>query len=172
MKRTTDPAVGVHTYAEDEVITISATAADGYEFDHWTGDVAEPDSASTTVTMDADQNVTAHFAANEYTVTVTVEGNGTVNNTPGNPYAYGQTATLEPVADTGWSFASWSGTDAGELSDNGNGTWDLSMDDDKAVTATFTEDEYTVTVTLRVMGQSTIPQAIPTRTVRPPRSNW
>ncbi len=138
---TTDPAAGVHTYAEDEIVTISATAGDGYEFDLWTGDVAEPDSASTTVTMDTDQTVTAHFTANEYTVTVTVEGNGTVNNTPGNPYAYGQTATLEPAADPGSTFAGWSGPDAVELSDNGNGTWDLLMNADKAVIATFTEDE-------------------------------
>ena len=79
-------------------------------------------------------------------MTVTVVGNGTVNNTPGNPYTYAQTATLEPDADPGWTFAGWSGPDAAELSDNGDGTWDLTMDGDKSVTATFTQDEYTLTV--------------------------
>jgi hypothetical protein len=75
-------------------------------------------------------------------LTVTFVGSGTVNNTPGNPYTYGQTATLEPVADLGWTFAGWSGPDAGELSDNGDGTWDLTMDGDKAVTATFIQHVY------------------------------
>jgi len=31
-------------------------------FDHWDGEVADPNSSSTTVTMDADQTVTAHFS--------------------------------------------------------------------------------------------------------------
>jgi hypothetical protein len=56
------PAEGTHTYAEDAVISISAIPATGYAFDSWTGDVDDPDSASTTVTMDADKTVTANFA--------------------------------------------------------------------------------------------------------------
>jgi uncharacterized repeat protein (TIGR02543 family) len=60
---TTDPAVGVHTYPEDETVSIEAFANAGYEFDHWTGDVADPNSASTTVTMDGDKTVTAHFSS-------------------------------------------------------------------------------------------------------------
>jgi uncharacterized repeat protein (TIGR02543 family) len=60
---TTDPAVGVHPYAEDAVVAITTTPNAGYVFDHWEGDVADPDSASTTVTMDEDQAVTAHFTA-------------------------------------------------------------------------------------------------------------
>ena len=59
---TTDPAVGVHTYAENEVVPITATPDSGYIFDYWTGDVADVNSAITTVTMDVDQSVTAHFA--------------------------------------------------------------------------------------------------------------
>jgi hypothetical protein len=58
---TTDPAVGPHTYAEGTVVNITATPAEGYVFDHWEGDVADPDFASTTVTMDEDQAVTVHF---------------------------------------------------------------------------------------------------------------
>ena len=58
---TTTPAEGVHTYAEGTVVTISATPSAGYVFDHWTGAVANASSASTTVTMDADKTVTAHF---------------------------------------------------------------------------------------------------------------
>jgi uncharacterized repeat protein (TIGR02543 family) len=58
---TTNPSVGGHTYNENTVVNITATPATGYVFDHWTGDVAATGAASTTVTMDADKTVTAHF---------------------------------------------------------------------------------------------------------------
>ena len=78
---------------------------------------------------------------------------GTVENVPGNPYTYGQTATLTPTAAAGWTFAGWSGVNAGELVDNGDGSWSLTVDGDKALTATFTEDAYDVTVTVVGSGQ-------------------
>jgi len=43
------------------VVDISATPASGYQFVDWTGDVVDPNSVSTTVTMDADKTVTANF---------------------------------------------------------------------------------------------------------------
>jgi hypothetical protein len=58
---TTTPAPGVHTYNENTVVNIIADPAAGYAFDHWTGDVADVNAASTTVTMDADKAVTASF---------------------------------------------------------------------------------------------------------------
>jgi hypothetical protein len=57
----TSPSVGVHSYAENVEVTIIATANSGYEFDHWDGDVDDPNSVSTTVTMDGNKTVTAHF---------------------------------------------------------------------------------------------------------------
>lgn len=59
---TTDPAVGAHPKGWKEEVTITATANEGYKFDHWIGDVADPDAGSTTVMMDGDRTVTAHFS--------------------------------------------------------------------------------------------------------------
>jgi len=59
---TTDPSVGAHIYAEGTPVTVSAFANAGYEFDNWTGDVVDPNSATTTVTMDGDKTITAHFS--------------------------------------------------------------------------------------------------------------
>ncbi len=42
---------------------ITATAAAGYQFTGWTGPVASANSASTTVTMNAAETVTANFVA-------------------------------------------------------------------------------------------------------------
>jgi hypothetical protein len=57
----TNPVVGEHEYSEDEVVTITATPGWVWEFINWTGDVADPNSATTTVTMDANKTVTANF---------------------------------------------------------------------------------------------------------------
>jgi unsaturated rhamnogalacturonyl hydrolase len=59
---TTDPGAGVYRKSQGNVVDITATPNVGYVFDHWTGDVADHDSTSTTVTMDGDKTVTAHFA--------------------------------------------------------------------------------------------------------------
>lgn len=58
----TNPAVGVHTYALGTVVAITATPDAGWVFDSWSGDVAEPGSPTTTVTVDSDRTVTANFA--------------------------------------------------------------------------------------------------------------
>jgi hypothetical protein len=42
-------------------VAITATPSAGDVFDHWTGDVADPNAASTFVTMDENQLVTAYF---------------------------------------------------------------------------------------------------------------
>jgi len=60
---TTIPSVGgsPYTYSSGTVVPISATPAAGYHFVNWTGDVANSNSASTTVTMNANKTVTANF---------------------------------------------------------------------------------------------------------------
>jgi hypothetical protein len=58
----------------------------------------------------------------------------------GPTYSEGTTVTLTPVPDSGYVFDSWTGTNAGDLSDNGNGTWSVTMGADKAVIANFEVD--------------------------------
>lgn len=59
---TISPAVGTHTdYTAGAVENITATPNSGYHFNHWSSNVADPNSASTTVTMDGDKTVTANF---------------------------------------------------------------------------------------------------------------
>ncbi|MCP4711629.1 MAG: hypothetical protein GY869_23675, partial [Planctomycetes bacterium] len=50
------------TYNRNTVVNLVATPAPYYKFVGWTGDVADPGSSSTTVTMDDDKSVTANFA--------------------------------------------------------------------------------------------------------------
>ncbi|MBN2348544.1 MAG: metallophosphoesterase, partial [Bacteroidales bacterium] len=71
---TTDPAVGSHSFAENAEVEITATADPGYTFVNWTGDVANPTIATTTVTLDEDKTVTANFVETSASSPVTYVG--------------------------------------------------------------------------------------------------
>jgi len=88
--------------------------------------------------MDGAKTVTATFTeipVNTYTLSVSVVGQGQVNLDKVGPYPEGTVVELTAVADSGWSFSAWSGALSGSV----NPTW-ITMDGDKSVTATFTED--------------------------------
>jgi hypothetical protein len=75
-------------------------------------------------------------------LTITTVGSGTVAVEPDqSEYAYGQVVTLTAIPDTGWTFSDWSGDLVG--SDN---PAVLAVTEDEVVTATFTQDEYTLAV--------------------------
>ncbi|MFC1511918.1 SUMF1/EgtB/PvdO family nonheme iron enzyme [Candidatus Latescibacterota bacterium] len=57
----TNPSSGSYMYDVDSVVTIVAEPADYCQFVGWEGDVADPTSPTTTVTMSGDMTVTANF---------------------------------------------------------------------------------------------------------------
>jgi hypothetical protein len=59
------PAVGTHTYDAGATVNLTATADSGFSFVNWTGggaDIDDADAATTSITMNADHIITAHFA--------------------------------------------------------------------------------------------------------------
>ncbi len=60
----TTPGQGTFTYDTGTVVNLTATPASGYQFSNWTGTgtVANSTAASTTITMNGDYSITAHFA--------------------------------------------------------------------------------------------------------------
>lgn len=66
---TVRPHVGENSYYRDQRVYINATVfpncPDVYYFDHWQGDVPDPESASGYLIMDADKTITAVFVAGE-----------------------------------------------------------------------------------------------------------
>ncbi len=151
---TTNPSVGNHIYEKDRVVNISATPGEGWRFDNWTGDVADPDSASTTVKMDGNKTVTANFSQFQtYTLTMAVSGNGTTEPPVGNNiYIASEVVNIIAIPDEGWQFVSWTG----DVADPNAASTTVTMDDDKTVTANFSPVGVTTfTLTMAVSGNGT-----------------
>ena len=145
----------VSAYALGETATLTATAASGWSFTEWSGDVTGATNPIT-LTVDASKVVTATFIEDVvtpvYTLTVNVVGSGTVTPT-GGAYTGGVTVPITATADAGWTFSGWSGDFSGTTNPA-----TLTMDASKAITATFVEDvvipDYTLTV--NVVGNGTV----------------
>jgi len=137
---TTDPIPGTHTYSEGTIVDLEAIHDLGWSFDYWDGDVADPNSAITNITMDVNKIVTAYFTEDHYILTVSTVGDGVVDVVPDKEfYLYGEEPQLTAVADTDWTFDHW----GGDLSGNTNPTT-IFMDGNKDVIATFTTEEDTI----------------------------
>jgi hypothetical protein len=138
-------------YHYNDVVELTATANTGYSFDHWSGD-ASGTSLTVYVTMTSDKIVTATFTLlpGYHTLTINIEGQGSVIKDP-DQYAFidGQIVTLTAIPNAGWSFDHWDG----DLSGTTNPTT-ITMNSDATVTATFTQNHYTLTLTTE--GQGTV----------------
>jgi uncharacterized repeat protein (TIGR02543 family) len=134
-----EPSPGPYHY--DDVVTLTATADPGWTFSGWSGGLSGADNPATT-TITGPTTITATFTYDEYILTVNRVGDGlvAVDPSPG-PYHYGDVVTLTATADPGWTFSGWSGGLSG--ADNPATT---TITGHTTVTATFTQDEYTLTV--------------------------
>jgi uncharacterized repeat protein (TIGR02543 family) len=138
------------TYTYGQVVTLTAVPGTGWAFSSWTGDLTGSQNP-TTITMNGNKAVTAHFTQNQYTLTVTIDGSGSVTKNPNQAtYPYGTVVQLTATADTGWTFSSWSG----DLSGSANPV-SITMNGNKSVTAHFTQNQYTLTVTIDGSGSVT-----------------
>ncbi len=125
-------AVPSPPYYYGTVVTLTASVNPGYSFDHWSGD-ASGTNPVTTVTMDGDKSVTAHFVQGQYTLTIALDGQGTVTKNPSLPtYPYNTIVELTATADEDWVFSSWSGDINGTQNPQ-----EITMNANKTVTAHF-----------------------------------
>ena len=101
-------------YASNSVVTLSATPAANWLFDHWTGDLSGANNPATLV-MNGPRSVGAVFLPTSYPLTVSSPGGGsvTVNGSTiasNTFYPSGSVVTLAANASNGWSFIQWQGT--------------------------------------------------------------
>ena len=94
----------------------------GYSFVNWTsstnslGALSSPLDANATLTVDGPATFTAHFAENQYSLTVGTPNNswGAVTPSASGPYLFSQAIPVSANAGTGYKFSNWTG-DIGAL---------------------------------------------------------
>ncbi len=162
----TTPAPGNHSYPVGTVVNIQALPSAGYQFDYWEGSVADPNSASTTVTMNSNKTVKAHFKCVEYNLTVAVSpasGGSTLPAAGTHSYCQGSEVTLTATPAPGYEFVNWSG----DVSDPNSATTLVYINGHKTVTANFrdvTVTQYTLTMQVNQAGWGTTTPAVGTIT--------
>ncbi|MBP7687116.1 MAG: InlB B-repeat-containing protein [Thermoflexales bacterium] len=147
------PTVGTHSYAVGTVVSLTATAYTGSTFSGWSGDADCLDGA---VTLAGNRACTATFTLNTYTLTIATAGNGSGVVTPtigAHPYNYGSVIALTATANTGSTFSGWSG-DADCL----DGA--VTLAGNRACTATFTLNTYTLTIATAGNGSGVVTPTI------------
>ncbi|WP_299990705.1 InlB B-repeat-containing protein, partial [uncultured Pontibacter sp.] len=123
------------TYVAGTVVTLTATAADGYRFTGWGGD-ASGSVNPLQLTMDAHKTISATFEAIPpimYALSINQPDNGSISAVPSAPtYVAGTVVTLTASPADGYRFVGWKGDATGI-----NLTTTVTMDTDKVVSATF-----------------------------------
>ena len=87
--------------------------------------------------------------ASTQTLAAKTVGNGTITLDKSGPLHYGDVVKLTAVPSAGWGFTTWSDALAGSINPAS-----VTMDSDKIVIATFTQNQYTLTV--RIVGNGTV----------------
>ncbi len=140
------PGTCSHVYPNNTQVTLNANPTAGWAFSGWNG--ACSGTGPCVVTMTQGLSVGAAFTVT-YTLTVSTSGNGTVTSTDGfincpstcsHTYLSDTQVTLNANPALGWSLSAWGGACSG------NGSCSFPMTQNESVTATFTQDYYTLTV--------------------------
>lgn len=127
---------GAGTYNYNQEITITATPSEHYHFVQWSdGDT----NASRTFNVTEDLDLTATFAIDTFTVSLTAGDHGSVSGA--GTYDYNQSVTITATPDSGYHFVKWSDNDT-------NASRTFNITENVTLTATFEEDapiQYTIT---------------------------
>jgi subtilisin family serine protease len=155
----TQPGIGDFNYPDGNVVNLVASANANYHFVNWTGTavtaakVADPNSANTTVTMDANYTVQANFAIDQRTLTVSSTVGGSVTQ-PGEgafQYNHGTVVDLNAVPAVGYHFVNWTG-DIGTIADVNAAATTITMDANYAIQANFAVTQFTITASAGANG--------------------
>jgi len=133
---TTSPEAGTYSHAKGTELSITATPEAGWQFDGWSGEVADSTLTKTTVIIDSDKTVSASFSQIMHSLSIEVSGKGDTSLEAGSySYAEGTMMNITATPEAGWRFDGWSG----EVSNPTSATTTILIDADKTVSASFSE---------------------------------
>lgn len=135
--------VGAGTFSKGTRHSITAAPIDGYHFVHWKNSkgILVSTNLQYDLIVDSDETYTAYFELNapqtyKVTVNTTPSDKGTASGA--GVYQVGQIATIVPSPAQGWKVGTVSASD-GNITDNGDGTWSVVVNQDVTVIVTFVE---------------------------------
>jgi uncharacterized repeat protein (TIGR02543 family) len=130
------PSPSTHSYNQDTTVDITATPDEGYQFDGWTGDVENAGKVKTTVKVDSDKTVIAHFSEQSFVLTVEIDGSGSVTPSIGShQYSKNSVVDITALPDDGYRFASWTG----DVDDINSASTSITINSNTTIRAIFSE---------------------------------
>lgn len=138
-------------------VTLAATAAAGSVFSGWSG--ACSGTGECDLTMDTAKAAIATFTPIAETLSVSTSGSGSVNSSPAGlkcgatcsyGFSYGTSVTLTATPATGYDFTGWSGDCSGI------GQCTVSMTQARSVSASFSLQSVTLTISKSGFGSGTV----------------
>ena len=141
----TDPDVGAHVFKYGTTVTLTATPAEGYDFEKWEVEgLGSFNESVKEIKLKDSILATAFFAKKSFNIEASVdpENGGTV--TGAGSYLFGDTASLTAVAAEGFKFVEWTEDGVSIGSDN---PLEFVVNANRAFVAHFRQ-EYTVTVSV------------------------
>jgi uncharacterized repeat protein (TIGR02543 family) len=150
-------------YESGVQVTVTATPAGGYTFDHWSGDASDT-SPTISITMDQDYSITANFvaaSADQYDLIISSTEGGSVT-TPGEgtfTYSFGTVVNLVATPASGYQFVNWTGG-AGAVGNVNAASTTITVNGDYSVRANFAvipPGQYSLTISSTAGGSVTTP---------------
>jgi uncharacterized repeat protein (TIGR02543 family) len=125
-------------YKEGDVVTLTPEPNEHWVFKQWEGD-GSGSSTPLQITMNTNKSVVGLFVKRDYPLTLTITGEGTVEekivpNPGGREYPHGTTVELTPKPKEGWVFETWGGDLTGTETPK-----NITVDKEKKVTVKFKE---------------------------------
>jgi hypothetical protein len=160
------PGEGTFAYDTNTPVAVEATSDEHYYFRRWTGTAVDAgkvenvNSASTTVTVDADYTLVAYFAFVNYTITTSSTDGGSVTNPGEGTFTYGGNLLIdiEATADEHYHFVKWTGS---AISGKPVNVYDpdtcIIVDGNYDLVAHFAIDTHTLTTTSTCGGCVVVP---------------
>lgn len=153
----TTPIPGVYPYSSDQAVTITATPAQGWKFDHFVVDGSNVTTNPLNLQMNGNHTVQAVFVAIAVrTVTIqTPTGQGSTNPAPGTYTVLdGEVIQVQAIPAAGWQFDRWNG-----VAGSGN-PLSITVTSNISIQAVFTQIPIPKAIlTISVTGQALSPAA-------------
>ena len=143
-------------FEEGETVVLSATPSEEYDFFSWSG--VSGTNNTTSIVMDSDKSVVALFVKKQYSLKVSIEGEGQVTEKIikagiSTDYNTGTIVELSANPTSEWVFIEWKG----DLSGTKNPA-QITINEPKNITAVFEKKQYPLNI--EIEGEGSVEETI------------